>query len=286
MKQSDDSWKLRVLHSFNRTDGWAPVCNLTFDLAGNLYGTTNNGGAYSGGGGTVFELAPKSDGSWTESVLHSFNVFGEDGDYPFAGVILDPDGNLYGTTSGGGPYSSGTVFELTPKSDGSWEESIIHSFINDRQDGYYPIAGVFLDSAGNLYGTTAGGGGGFACGQFGCGLVFKLTLDGHGIWEESVLHYFTGGDNGSRPDASVTLDSAGNLYSTTQNDGAQGYGTVFSLKPQRKNGWRNAVLHSFRDHPGAQPMSGLIFDRRGRVYGTTQGDGHTTFGSVFRISTR
>jgi uncharacterized repeat protein (TIGR03803 family) len=283
MPKWDGSWNLRVLHNFNRYDGQGPNGNLTLDSAGNLFGTTNQGGAYSNG--TVFELTPNPDGSWKESVLHSFRVIygGKDGGYPFGGVTFDLAGNLFGTTSQGGVYSSGTVFELTPKSDGSWKESIIHTFINDGHDGYVLLAAVIFDAAGNLYGTTSGGGGGTACGQFGCGLVFRLTPTGHGIWKESVLHYFTGGNDGSRPSASLTFDSVGNLYSTTENDGAYGYGTIFKLKPNGKGGWGHAVLHSFRNHPGALPISGLISDGRGRLYGTTQGDGQTTFGSIFGI---
>ena len=277
MPQLHGVWKLKLLHSFNGSDGWAPVCTLTMDSVGNLYGTTNEGGASSGG--TVFEVKPNSDGSWTETVLHSFGG-SQDGSYPFAGVVLDPDGNLYGTTSSGGPNSSGIAFELMPQTDGTWKENMIHAFANNGTDGYYPIGGLVFDAAGNLFGTTAGGGGGRVCGQFGCGLVFKLAPQRAGVWDESILHVFSGGD-GSRPSAGLILDSAGSLYSTTQNDGLYGYGTLFRLSPDREGGWKAAVLHSFRDHPGALPVSGLVLDGQNRLYGTTQGDHQTTFGSVF-----
>ena len=146
-------WTEKLLHSFNDTDGALPRAGLIFDAAGNLYGTTNAGGTYDAG--TVFKLAPTGDGSWTETVLHNFGN-GTDGALPAAGLIFDAAGNLYGTTEVGGFYGDGTVFELTPNGSGGWTEQVLFSF--NLADGWYPYAGLILDAAGNLYGTTYTGG--------------------------------------------------------------------------------------------------------------------------------
>ena len=165
-------WTEKLLHSFNDTDGALPRAGLIFDAAGNLYGTTSEGGAYSWG--TVFELTPAGGGNWTETVLHSFGN-GTDGASPYAGLIFDAAGNLYGTAWQGGTYFYGTVFELTPTAGGGWTETVLHSFGNGA-DGYYPYSGLIFDAAGNLYGTT-GGGGTYSCnrGLYHCGTVFELT---------------------------------------------------------------------------------------------------------------
>ena len=145
----------KILDQFNGTDGADPIeAQFVFDAAGNLYGTTEAGGVY--GYGTVFELTPNSDGSWTETVLYSFTG-GTDGQGPFAGVIFDTIGNLYGTTTSGGEYGDGTVFTLTPNSGGGWTETVIYNFTGGN-DGYEVVGGVTFDGAGNLYGTATQGG--------------------------------------------------------------------------------------------------------------------------------
>jgi len=271
----DGSWTESVLHSFvqDGKDGWWPTSGLIFDQAGNLYGTTAYGGAYTWG--IVFELNPNLDGSWTESVLHSFND--NDGGRCAAGVIIDQAGNLYGTGWYGGAHFYGIAFQLTPNGDGSWTESVLHSFNDDGMDGYQPFAGIAFDQAGNLYGTTTGGG------AHGHGAVFKLTPSGDGSWKESMIHSFNNSGVGQAPSASLIFDQAGNLYGTTQDGGAYGYGTVFRLSPV--NGvWKVTVLHSFQNKPGAYPYANLVLDAAGDLYGTTSGDGNTTFGSVFEIT--
>ena len=163
-----------VLHSFNNTDGAYPVAGLIFDAVGNLYGTTDGGGNFGGncgtyGCGTVFELSPNGSGGWTEKVLYSFSNNGTDGANPIAGLVRDAAGNLYGTTDGGGgPYNSGTVFELTPQAGGGWTEKVLHSF--SFFHGRSPEAGLILDAAGNLYGTTSYGG------AYGGGTVFEFGV--------------------------------------------------------------------------------------------------------------
>jgi uncharacterized repeat protein (TIGR03803 family) len=205
--------KENVLYSFTGgTDGAAPIAGLLADEAGNLYGTTSAGGADNHG--TVFEVAP--DGS--ETVLYSFT--GEkDGGYPAAGLIADAAGNLYGTTETGGAGHIGTVFELA--TDGT--ESVLHSFSYKNDDGEYPWASLVMDSAGDLFGTTKGGG------KYDSGAVFEVAADG----TETVMHSFAGGSDGADPVAPLIIDTAGNLYGTTELGGTGtcpgGCGTIFEI---------------------------------------------------------
>jgi len=217
------AWTETVLQSFNGTNGAAPYAGLLADGAGNLYGTTNAGGAI--GAGVVFELSPPAVGktAWTETVLQSFN--GTNGAYPFAALIADGPGNLYGTTSGGGANNRGVVFELSPPAVGktAWTETVLFSFHGTKG---YPNAGLLADSAGNLYGTTQGGG------ANNDGVVFKLSPPAadQRAWTERVLHSFNG-TNGGKPYAGLIADGAGNLYGTTLYGGADAAGVVFKLTP-------------------------------------------------------
>jgi uncharacterized repeat protein (TIGR03803 family) len=295
----DGSWSESVLYTFaSSQDGLYPACGLIFDQAGNLYGTTTQGGtAYYHG--TVFKLTPNPDGSWTENVLHSFT--GRNGSFPDAGVIFDRFGNLYGTTANGGNRAGqcsgtgcGVVFELTPNPNGIWTESVLHEFTGGK-DGGHSNSGLIFDQKGNLYGTATIAGNLDQCKRTfrsGCGVVFQLTPNTDGRWSESVLHTFSGGKRGSNPSASLTFDQGGNLYGTTVNGGVPGLcplkvgcGVVFKLAPNANRGWSETVLHRFYDHPGANPLAGVIFDATGNLYGTTLGDGGTTtLGSVFEIT--
>jgi len=180
---ADGQWTLTNLHYFgDGNHGSSPNGNLIFDSAGNLYGTTQTGGSsscpaygYFSGCGTVFELIPGADGKWTHTVLHSFENNGKDGYYPNGGLVLDKEGNLYGTTQSGGSgqgcgsYGCGVVFELTPGAKGKWTEKVVHSFSYDGKDGIVPYAGLIMDQAGNLYGTAGSGG------DHGYGTVFEIT---------------------------------------------------------------------------------------------------------------
>ncbi len=250
-------------------DGKLPVAALISDTAGNLYGTTFSGG--HNGYGAVFELIP-SNGTWTEKVLHSFNLDGQDGTNPAAAVAFDAAGNLYGTTVQGGVNNSGTVFELIPN-NGTWAESVLHSF-GHAKDGATPQAGVILDSVGNLYGTTETGG------VAGAGTVFELILNG-GVWTEKVLHSFDT-KYGFELMAGLTMDGAGNLYGTTFVGGVYGYGTVFELIPNGGK-WTLNVLHSFNIRYGAYPLAGVILDAAGNIYGTTSNGGAYRDGVVFEL---
>jgi uncharacterized repeat protein (TIGR03803 family) len=235
LSPGSDGWKEVALHDFTgeHGDGEEPLAGLILDAAGNVYGTAEDGGnnsLCSGGCGIVYQLTPGPDGKWAETVLHRFGSFQNDGRRPGVGaLIMDGSGSLYGTTTGGGAFSSscscGTVFKLTPGSDGKWKETILHSFTLGT-GGEGPSAGVVMDKAGNLYGTTSAGG----AASCGCGLVYKLAPGSNGKWTYTVLHRFTGAD-GAGPNANLILDGQGNLYGTTTTGGAGGYGVAFELTP-------------------------------------------------------
>ena len=267
-----------ILHSFgnNGKDGTGPTATLVFDTAGNLYGTTTSGGANQLG--TVFELSPKAGGGWTENVLHTFPVSLKDGDTPAAPVIFDSSGNLYGTTSGGGAYDAGTVFELTHSARG-WRETVLHDFNPNIKDGSVPYAGLLFDAAGNLYGATSSGG------AYGQGTVFELSHKSPGVWKETLLHSFGNGTDGFGP-TGLIFDTAGNLYGTTWSGGAYGAGTVFQMTPTAGGGWMESVLYSFLNNgvDGYGPNAGVIFDAVGNLYGTTFYGGTDGIGTVFELS--
>jgi len=276
-KTPSGSWKESVIFSFEGgLGGYVPAGSLLLDPNGNLFGTTFYGGHndyYCGGScGVVFELTPSPDG-WKESVLYTF-LGGSDG-RSGGGLVEDVEGNLYGTTGGGGSYNSGTVYQLSLGANG-WTKTIIYSFRGGNGDGAGPFAGLTQDAAGNLYGTTAGGGNSQCSG--GCGTVFQLTKATG--WTESLLHYFKpNGIDGTFPSGSLTFDSAGNLYGTTANGGSAGHGTVFQLVPNNGD-WSEHVLYSFSGPDGNRPLAGVTLDSAGNVYGTTivGGSGVCNFG--------
>ncbi len=243
-----------------------------------------------------------------ENIIHRF-IGGSDGSNPRAGLISDPDGNLYGTSYYGGTGSCnvnneflgcGTVFELTPTPEGGWNETVLHSFTNSPLDGQYPVGGVIRDGAGNLYGTT-GGGGTANCGYGGCGTIFELTPPAPGdAWTETILYNFQGGADGFDPLAGLVFDKHGALYGTTVWGGnaggvcssfSLGCGTVFELAPPESGGkWVHTVLYSFKPtDDGSQPEAGLIFDKSGALYGTTTWGGFFSdycgsgCGTVFKL---
>jgi len=290
-------WTQKILYSFAGTpDGQAPLAGLVFDSKGNLYGTTTAGGTWDSG--TVFKLTPTTSGPWTETILHHFDYLTNDGTTPMAGLSFDASGNLYGTTSGGGAYSSGnanpggTVFELTPGTGGTWTENILHSFdYLNQSDGYYPLAGVVFDSLGNLYGTTSDGGAGQD--SEGGGTVFELSPAVSGTWTEKVLHNFGGCaefcTDGFLPKSTPVIDGAGNVYGTTSTGGPNDFGTggmVFELSPGTGGTWTETVVHNFGAYEtdGGRPLSGLALDVDGNLYGTTYTGGLYGSGTVFELS--
>jgi uncharacterized repeat protein (TIGR03803 family) len=259
-----------VLHSFKGgTDGENPNGGVVRDPAGNLYGTTSYGGSFNFG--TVFKL----DTAGKETVLYTFTG-GADGSIPLAGVIRDAAGNLYGTTEAGGDLTCkssigcGTVFKV----DATGNESVLYSFTPAADGAGTPFAGVIRDAAGNLYGTTADGG------PYYSGTVFKLDTTG----KETVLYTFTGGQGGTDgflPAGALIRDAAGNLYGTTQLGGNYSFGTVFKVDPTGTE----TVLYRFRGgYSGDQPAGGVIMDREGNLYGTTEGGGYYFDGTVFKLN--
>jgi uncharacterized repeat protein (TIGR03803 family) len=278
--EANGAWTESVIYNFptglisqGRGFGSGPS-NLIIDDAGNLYGETEYGG--TAGYGTVFELSPAGAG-WSEKDLYAF-AGGTDGVDPKGGLVRDAAGNLYGTTQTGGDGTGchraacGTVFELSA-SGGGWSKTILYNFAGGTADGENPAGGLVFDGAGNLYGTTVGGGivGGNNCG-IGCGTVYELSPS-NGGWKESVLHLFTEkkGD-GAIPYGGLVVDAAGNLYGTTSTGGTQnetcgiGCGTVFEMSPV-SGGWSETVVYQFTQLGGSQ--AGLVFDHAGNLYGTT-----------------
>lgn len=277
----DGTWTEKVLYSFSFTngDGLNPRASVVFDAAGNLYGTTVHGGSH--GYGIVFELSPNGDGNWAEQVVYSFRG-GTDGSYPLANLILDAAGNLYGTTQLGGGSNScnggcGTVFELIPQAGGGWAESILLRF--NGTNGAIPDAGLIFDAAGNLYGTTVGGG------AYHGGTVFRLRLKAGGGWSEMWYSFNTTGTSGYAPQAGVIFDTAGNLFgTTTAGGGAKSCGTIFAIRPKTGGGLQEGVLHRFDNKDGCVPLAGLVLDAAGNLYGTTAAGGAYFHGTVFQLT--
>jgi uncharacterized repeat protein (TIGR03803 family) len=325
-RQANGTWTQTVLYSFcslsNCTDGGGSTAGLIFDAAGNLYGTTQSGGAHVYG--TVFELTPGVDG-WKETVLHSFG-FNSQGCCPKVGVVMDSAGNLFGTAS--------VAFELSHGSDG-WEETVLHHFPSYKGDGNGPFA-VILDGSGNLYGVTTMGGTSKRCGS-GCGtayelqrtssgwkehilhdfgtsndgmvfpggtllqdgggrlygtsygdfngVVYRLSRGSNGTWKAAIQYRFTGGANGGGPSGGVVMDKLGNLYGTTTVGGDPNCdcGVAYKLSPSPKGKWTYSVLHRFTGYDGAQPGE-LILDKKGNLYGTTITGGAGGYGVAFELT--
>jgi hypothetical protein len=300
---ANDAWTFKLLYGFE--DYGATPGGLVLDKAGNLYGPTLLGG--SSGWGSVFELSPRSNGTWVETVLYSFD--NTDGSFPVGSLIFDKAGNLYGITAQGGTgncnhYGCGVVFELSREKNGQWTQTVLYNF-NDA-DGANPAAGLIADANGNLYGTTESGG--FAGGEClggglpvrsvpgSCGLVFEMAKGANGTWTETVLHYFSGNHgDGNYPAGTLTFDAVGNLYGTTELGGVvsgsdcekYGCGTVFELSPGVNGGWTETVVHRFGLVYGADgefPEAGVILDKAGNLYGDTVNGGTYDVGTVFEIT--
>jgi uncharacterized repeat protein (TIGR03803 family) len=254
-----------VVYSFTGgSDGANPVGGVITDGAGNLYGTTKNGGDSSFG--TVFELVAFGGGT---KVLHTFTA-GSDGANPEGSLVMDSDGNLYGTTLEGGALNQGTAFKLPPKG----KLKVLHSF-DGNNDGRYPSSGLVRDGDGNLYGTNVGGGVNIA------GTAYRLKPNG----TIKVLHAFSGGDDGANPVGGLTLGADGNLYGATSFGGGDAsVGTVFRLSPSGKE----KVLHSFDAdvdvNDGFRPSAGLVTDALGTLYGVTATGGASGAGTAFRVT--
>ncbi len=276
LTRQGSSWTFTSLYSFQGgLDGSAPGYGpLAFAPDGRPVGTTESGGNF----GTAFSVQPAGSvcGSlgcaWKETVLHRFGG-GTDGAQPLNGVVFDSAGNFYGTANLGGAYGNGAVFEGT-RSGQTWTESVLYSFVGGT-DAVNPVAGVTLDAAGNLYGTTSFGG------ANGVGSIYELASNGSG-WTESVLYSFTGGSDGSAPVGGLISDAAGNLYGGTFFGGDNGGGVVYELSPNGSGGWTFNTIYSFTGYYG--PYNTLTFDAQGNLFGTTEGGGAYGSGSVFKLT--
>ncbi len=281
-----------VLHTFSsKKHGRYPQAALIMDQKGNLYGTTTQGGKVNMnnpyGSGVVFRLSPPY-GLHNRTVIYTFSG-GKDGGTPFAGLIMDKQGNLYGTATSGGVSGAGVVFKLSPPY-GQGHEKVLYNFTGGA-DGGDPFAGVIMDSQGNLYGTTDSGGGSNVLNGY--GVVFKLSPP-YGQSNETVLYAFSGGADGSSPESGVIMDKQGNLYGTTPFGGAgqgvNGSGVVFKLSPPYGQS-SETVLYTFTGGAdGAIPTAALIEDPQGNLYGTTVAGGNLETnggigsGVVFKLS--
>jgi uncharacterized repeat protein (TIGR03803 family) len=253
-----------VLHEFagSSSDGKFPSGNLVFDAAGNIYGTA---GAGANGEGIVYKLSPGAGGTWTFSIIYNFGSSAEDGDGPAGGLVMDAAGNLYGATYDGGTDNLGTVYELSPGSDGSWTEKVLYSFASGV-DANFPAAPLVFDSAGNLYGTSNGGG------TAGFGTVFEVSPASDGSWTEQVLYSLPGTQALQYPEAPVWLDAAGNVYTTAYGPVAPQHGSVFELIKGSDGSWTESILYAFsgKDGNGGGPDTGLVADAQGNLFGATE----------------
>ena len=292
-----------VLYNFTgSSDGYTPLGSLVADSFGNYYGTTFDGGLFSGqcsrqgftdpGCGTVFEISPNGSGGWTLKTLYRFKG-APDGAAPSSNLVLDSQGNLYGTTRYGGNggqhcddiglLGCGTVFRLSPSKSGEWTESVIYGSLAGIRAAY--PASLVSDSAGNLYGTLFPGKG---CSSVtGCGYVFKLTPGGSGSWAFSIVHAFSGNSDGAFP-TGVTVDSFGNLFVTTEEGGVD-FGTLVEFTPTGSDTYTTHLLHTFSDPGGESPIAAVTLDAAGNIYGTASIGGNTSVcpdgcGTVFELS--
>jgi uncharacterized repeat protein (TIGR03803 family) len=266
------AWTETVLYSFagGSGDGLSPGGNLIRDESGNFYGATPSGGAFDEG--TVFKLTPTG----SESIFHSFGSHYGDGAVPSGGLIIDKEGNLYGTTGQGGAHGQGTAFKISS----TGVETVLYSFCSQSNctDGASPSAGLLMGGNGDLYGTTFYGGGSDTCGDGGCGTVFRITAKG----EERMLFAFTFSD-GDNP-AAALITYKGDLYGNTINGGLHGYGTVFKVNLAGEQ----TVLYSFCSEQnctdGGSPQGALIVDASGNLYGTTPSGGLYSNGTVYKVT--
>jgi len=269
-KTKDCPWKESILYRFQgNLDGFYPSGDLDFDSAGNIYGTTTQGGSFAPG--TIYELA-KMNRDWTENILWNFTG-NNDGGNPYSGVTFDPAGNIYATAFQGGDRQSGGAAVKLTLSHSAWNVNTFYDFSDSS--GVFPIAGLLLDNDGNLLGACASGG----PGKNG-GTVYQMTAAG----DVSVLYNFSGGDE-SGPWAKLVTGADGNLYGTTEGDPSSGsWGTVFKLTRSKDGQWKETVLHKFTGgKDGGYPLSSLVFDSNGNLFGTTNLGG-AGYGVVFEIT--
>jgi len=271
-----NGWQHTVLYSFTGgADGGEPYKGVTIDWRGNLYGTAVTGGSGSceGGCGVVYKLT-KSGGTWNQTVIHAFTG-GDDGSGPGARVTVDRGGNVYGMTPTGGTYGVGTIYKIRPHA-GSWDFQVIHTFTGGA-DGASGSAGRMLLELNRLYGAATVGG------LYGSGVVFKLTPTAFGEWDFRVLYSFHGQPDGSFPYGAL-LRVSGKIYGTTYYGGENNIGAVYELSPRRVGEWDGRVIYSFQTgSDGNSPISNLVRDPVGNLYGTTS-EGGLGSGTIFKLT--
>lgn len=291
-EQGQTAWTEAVLYSFQGgTDGNEPAARLLMDpKTAVLYGMTYLGGAY--GAGTVFAIAPPGLGqtNWTETVLHTFTG-GSDGGYPFASLIEDANGVLYGTDISGGFYGYGAAFTLTPPAQGetNWTENVIHNFGGySFYDAGSPDAAFVADSSGNLYSSAAMGGAEFSNN----GAIYELSPPSGGgtDWTETLLYTFTGGKDGAIPQNDILIDSTGAIYSTTAAGGTGNHGTAFRLEPPGagETAWTLKTLYRFKGEPDGDDSDGgftaVKIGKNTVLIGTTLLGGNDDNGIIFELT--
>jgi uncharacterized repeat protein (TIGR03803 family) len=262
-----------VLYDFTGSpDGAHPTSRLASDGAGNFYGTTDSGGVW--GSGSLFELSPNGIGGWKESVIYSFCSQGgvncTDGANPaYSYVLLDGNGNLYGTTYNGGKYGFGAIFELSPLGE-TWNEQVLYSFAGGINGGN-PVNGLVADLMGNLHGIASSGG------ANGFGAAFELSPSGSD-WAERVTYSFLSKEGCSSEPAGLTVDSAGNIFGI-------GCETIFELLPNGDGGWNSTAVYTFPGYSkdGVDPSGTLAIDDTGNLYGTTEVGGANNLGTVYKL---
>jgi uncharacterized repeat protein (TIGR03803 family) len=277
LTNSGGHWNESVIYSFQGgNDGAGAGGPVVFDSAGNLYGTTPDGGTHALG--TVYQLTPGQNGQWTEKVIHSFTGGSDGGVGSLGPLLVDGAGNIYGVAEIGGANSAGTVFKLMPGSNGTWKGTTLYAF-KGQPDAGSPYGGLILDKSGNLYGTTYYGG------RNGVGAVYELH-NAAGSWKEKVLYSFQTGSDANSPTTTLVFDSSGNLYGTASAGGGQSCdcGAIFELARQGSS-WTESVAHGFASDPdGAFPYYGLLADRSGDFYGTTVQGGTSNQGAIIKFT--
>jgi len=271
-------WVHTVLYSFTSgADGGEPYKGVTVDREGNLYGTAVTGGSGSceGGCGVAYKLT-NSGGTWTQTVIHAFTG-GDDGSGPGARVTLDPSGNVYGMAPTGGAFGLGTIYKIHQEHNGTWNLTVIHAFTGGA-DGASGSAGRMILRHGHLYGAVTAGG------TYGSGVVFELSARGDRALNFRTIYSFRGQPDGSFPYGALLFDGVGNIYGTTYYGGANGIGAVYQLSPRAIGEWDENVLYSFQEgSDGNSPISNLVADGVGNLYGTTS-EGGLGRGTIFKLS--
>jgi uncharacterized repeat protein (TIGR03803 family) len=278
LSPTPNGWVHTVLYSFTGgADGGEPYKGVTLDREGNLYGTAVTGGSGNceGGCGVVYKLS-NAGKTWTQTVIHAFTG-GDDGSGPGARVTVDGAGNIYGMTPTGGAYGLGTIYKIRQAPGGAWAFKVIHAFTGGT-DGATGSAGRMILRHGHLYGAATAGG------DYGSGVVFELSPRGAGAWDFKTIYAFRGQPDGSFPYGALLFDRSGNIYGTTYYGGANGIGAVYKLSPRAVGAWAEEVIYSFEEGTdGNSPISNLVFDAAGSLYGTTS-EGGLGSGTIFKLS--